>query len=329
MRCTACPASSWRCSSTGSSPPMVGHPCTRGAGARSGSARGPSGWRGRAAPVAPLRSGVAAPTPDGLVQRAGLSVVADRGESHRVHPAVRGRHRHARQGGRGGARPRRARAAESQLESRHHPGVVLGRGPQGQGRSHVAVRLGGRGGSRPTTTGTSAHAHRSGERSHGSPRCSTPATSSSSRSRTSGGTRSSRSSTSVTSRCTTSPSPRPQLRRRRHVRAQHVVRPGRGRQRRRIGAAPGHVLLHGDGQPRAHQAPARGGGRVEAKRLWTGNIPESDWSRLSHAVGRLAEAPLFIDDNPHCTVMEMRAKAGASALGTATSGSSSSTTSSS
>ena len=30
---------------------------------------------------------------------------------------------------------------------------------------------------------------------------------------------------------------------------------------------------------------------------------------VSHAVGRLAEAPLFIDDNPHCTVMEMRAKA--------------------
>jgi len=49
--------------------------------------------------------------------------------------------------------------------------------------------------------------------------------------------------------------------------------------------------------------------RVEAKKLWTGNIPETDWTRLSHAVGRLAEAPLFIDDNPHCTVMEMRAKA--------------------
>jgi replicative DNA helicase len=52
-----------------------------------------------------------------------------------------------------------------------------------------------------------------------------------------------------------------------------------------------------------------GEARVEAKRLWTGNIPEADWTRLSHAVGRLAEAPLFIDDNPHCTVMEMRAKA--------------------
>ncbi len=49
--------------------------------------------------------------------------------------------------------------------------------------------------------------------------------------------------------------------------------------------------------------------RVELRRLQTGNIPESDWTRLSHGVGRLSEAPLFIDDNPHCTVMEMRAKA--------------------
>jgi replicative DNA helicase len=39
----------------------------------------------------------------------------------------------------------------------------------------------------------------------------------------------------------------------------------------------------------------------------TGRIPESDWTRISHAVGRLAEAPLF-DDNPHLTVMDMRAK---------------------
>ena len=51
-----------------------------------------------------------------------------------------------------------------------------------------------------------------------------------------------------------------------------------------------------------------GEARVDARRLQTGNIPEQDWTRLSHAVGRLAEAPLFIDDNPHCTVMEMRAK---------------------
>ena len=52
-----------------------------------------------------------------------------------------------------------------------------------------------------------------------------------------------------------------------------------------------------------------GEARVDARKLQTGKIPESDWTRISHAVGRLAEAPLFIDDNPHCTVMEMRAKA--------------------
>jgi replicative DNA helicase len=48
--------------------------------------------------------------------------------------------------------------------------------------------------------------------------------------------------------------------------------------------------------------------RVEASRLWTAKLSEGDWSKLAHAVGRLGEARLFIDDNPHCTVMEMRAK---------------------
>jgi replicative DNA helicase len=46
---------------------------------------------------------------------------------------------------------------------------------------------------------------------------------------------------------------------------------------------------------------------VDSRKLRTGRIPESDWTRISHAVGRLAEAPLFIDDNPHLTVMDMRA----------------------
>jgi replicative DNA helicase len=47
---------------------------------------------------------------------------------------------------------------------------------------------------------------------------------------------------------------------------------------------------------------------INSRLLRTGRIPEGDWSRISHAVGRLAEAPLFIDDNPHLTVMDMRAK---------------------
>ena len=47
---------------------------------------------------------------------------------------------------------------------------------------------------------------------------------------------------------------------------------------------------------------------VNSRLLPTGRIPESDCSRISQAVGRLADAPLFIDDNPHLTVMDMRAK---------------------
>ena len=47
---------------------------------------------------------------------------------------------------------------------------------------------------------------------------------------------------------------------------------------------------------------------INSRLLRTGRIPESDWTKISSTVGRLAEAPLFIDDNPHLTVMDMRAK---------------------
>jgi replicative DNA helicase len=50
-------------------------------------------------------------------------------------------------------------------------------------------------------------------------------------------------------------------------------------------------------------------GRVDARKLQTGKLNDADWSRLNAAISHLGEAPLFIDDNPHCTVMEMRAKA--------------------
>lgn len=49
--------------------------------------------------------------------------------------------------------------------------------------------------------------------------------------------------------------------------------------------------------------------KVDATRVKTGKLDESDWTRISHSVGRLAEAPIFIDDNPHTSVMEIRAKA--------------------
>jgi replicative DNA helicase len=48
---------------------------------------------------------------------------------------------------------------------------------------------------------------------------------------------------------------------------------------------------------------------VDASRVKTGRLEEGEWNRISHAVGRLAEAPIFIDDNPHTSVMDIRAKA--------------------
>jgi replicative DNA helicase len=40
-----------------------------------------------------------------------------------------------------------------------------------------------------------------------------------------------------------------------------------------------------------------------------GRLSEADWTKISHAVGRLAEAPMWIDDNPNTTIMEIRSKA--------------------
>ena len=49
--------------------------------------------------------------------------------------------------------------------------------------------------------------------------------------------------------------------------------------------------------------------RVDSARMRNGRLAEADWPKISHAIGRLAEAPLFIDDNPQLTIMEIRAKA--------------------
>jgi replicative DNA helicase len=48
--------------------------------------------------------------------------------------------------------------------------------------------------------------------------------------------------------------------------------------------------------------------RVDSNRLRRGALQDSDWPKLSHALGRLAEAPIFLDDTPNITIMEMRAK---------------------
>lgn len=48
---------------------------------------------------------------------------------------------------------------------------------------------------------------------------------------------------------------------------------------------------------------------VDSRHMRDGNLKEDDWTRISNGIGRLAEAPLWIDDNPNVTIMEIRAKA--------------------
>jgi replicative DNA helicase len=49
--------------------------------------------------------------------------------------------------------------------------------------------------------------------------------------------------------------------------------------------------------------------RVDGTLMRTGNFKEADWSKIINATGRLADADLWIDDNPNLTIMEIRAKA--------------------
>ena len=49
--------------------------------------------------------------------------------------------------------------------------------------------------------------------------------------------------------------------------------------------------------------------RVDAHKVRTGFLAQSDWPRLTNAAGKLSEAPLFVDDSSGLSVMELRAKA--------------------
>ena len=49
--------------------------------------------------------------------------------------------------------------------------------------------------------------------------------------------------------------------------------------------------------------------RVNAHKVRTGFLAQSDWPKLTSAAGRLSEAPVFIDDTPGISVLELRAKA--------------------
>ncbi len=49
--------------------------------------------------------------------------------------------------------------------------------------------------------------------------------------------------------------------------------------------------------------------RIDAHRFRSGHLTEKDYGKLSHALGTLAEARVFIDDSASIGVLEMRAKA--------------------
>lgn len=48
---------------------------------------------------------------------------------------------------------------------------------------------------------------------------------------------------------------------------------------------------------------------IDAWRLKTGKLSDDDFTKLSEAMGELAEAPFYIDDTPGISLMEMRTKA--------------------
>ena len=49
--------------------------------------------------------------------------------------------------------------------------------------------------------------------------------------------------------------------------------------------------------------------QIDSSKLRGGFLAESDWPKLTRAAGILSEAPIYIDDTPAITVLELRAKA--------------------
>jgi len=96
------------------------------------------------------------------------------------------------------------------------------------------------------------------------------------------------------------------------------ARPGAGKTSFALGVA-GHAALDANrpvlffslemSQLELTQRVLAAEARVDSRGLRNGKLKDTDWQKISHAVGRLAEAQLWIDDNPNLTVMEIRAKA--------------------
>ena len=49
--------------------------------------------------------------------------------------------------------------------------------------------------------------------------------------------------------------------------------------------------------------------RIDSKAMLAGQLKENDWVNISATIDRLAEVPLWVDDNPNPSIMDIRAKA--------------------
>jgi replicative DNA helicase len=49
--------------------------------------------------------------------------------------------------------------------------------------------------------------------------------------------------------------------------------------------------------------------QIDSQKLRTGRMSDQDWDRLVQAIGILSEAPIFVDDTPSISLVEMRSKA--------------------
>ncbi|MBV9281957.1 MAG: replicative DNA helicase [Chloroflexi bacterium] len=49
--------------------------------------------------------------------------------------------------------------------------------------------------------------------------------------------------------------------------------------------------------------------QIDSQKLRTGRMSDADWDRLVQAIGVLSEAPIFVDDTPGLSTVEMRSKA--------------------
>jgi replicative DNA helicase len=50
-------------------------------------------------------------------------------------------------------------------------------------------------------------------------------------------------------------------------------------------------------------------GRIDSNRLRTGRLTDDDWARLTGAIGRMQDMPMFIDETPALSVLDLRARA--------------------